>query len=56
MIRIAIVEDNAEDMKLLTQYLHEFEKENGVSFDITSFSDGDAIVHKYKPVFDIITK
>ena len=54
MIKIAIVEDNRDDVLLLENYLHQYEKENGILFDITVFSDGDEIVHKYKPVYDII--
>ena len=31
-----------------------FSKENGEVFNITVYSDGDQIVHKYKSQFDII--
>jgi len=54
MIKIAIVEDVCEDSLQLQEYLHQYEKENGENFEITLFSDGDEIVHKYKPVYDII--
>ena len=54
MIKIAIVEDVYEDSLQLQEYLHQYEKENGENFEITLFSDGDEIVHKYKPVYDII--
>lgn len=54
MIKIAIVEDEHAYAMQLQEYLHEFEKENGEVFEISLFSDGDEIVHKYKPVYDII--
>lgn len=54
MIKIAIVEDEIACAKQLQEYLHQCEKEMGESFQITTFSDGDEIVHKYKAEFDII--
>lgn len=54
MIHIAIVEDEKNYTAQLTQYLHQFEQESGELFDITTFSDGDEIVHKYQSQFDII--
>ena len=54
MIKIAIVEDEHSYALQLQEYLHQYEAEHGESFDIAVFSDGDEIVHKYKPVYDII--
>ena len=54
MIKIAIVEDEHAYAMQLQEYLHMYEKENGEVFEISLFSDGDEIVHKYKPVYDII--
>ena len=54
MIKIAIVEDEAMYAKQLQEFLWQYEKEHGESFDITVYSDGDEIVHKYKAQFDII--
>lgn len=54
MIKIAIVEDEHSYAMQLQEYLHMYEKENGEVFEISLFSDGDEIVHKYKPVYDII--
>jgi DNA-binding LytR/AlgR family response regulator len=54
MIKIAIVEDEHTYAMQLQEYLHAYEKENGEIFEITLFSDGDEIVHKYKPLYDII--
>ena len=54
MIKIAIVEDESMYAEQLRDYLKQYEKENGEVFDITVYSDGDDIVHKYKAQFDII--
>lgn len=54
MIRIAIVEDEASYAEQLKEYLRRYEKEQSETFQITIFSDGDQIVHKYKSDFDII--
>lgn len=54
MIKIAIVEDEHAYAMQLQEYLHTYEQENGEVFEISLFSDGDQIVNKYKPVYDII--
>lgn len=54
MIKIAIVEDEAFYAKQLSEFLKQYEQENGEVFDITLFSDGDTIVSKYDAQFDII--
>jgi len=54
MIKIAIVEDEHAYAMQLQEYLHQYETENGEAFEISFFSDGDEIVHKYKPIYDII--
>jgi DNA-binding LytR/AlgR family response regulator len=54
MIKIAIVEDEASYAKQLQDFLEQYEKEQEESFQVTVYSDGDEIVHKYKAQFDII--
>ena len=54
MVRIAVVEDEAVSRQLLADYLARFSEENDVSFDVTYFEDGGAIIGDYKPVYDII--
>ncbi len=54
MIKIAIVEDEVMYGEQLRTYLEQYEKEEGETFDITLYTDGDQIVHKYKSDFDII--
>lgn len=54
MINIAIVEDEKSYATQLEEYLHQYEKESGEIFEITTFRDGDEIVCKYHSQFDII--
>ncbi len=51
---IAIVEDHFEGIQLITDYLHRFEKEHDVQFDIVPFRDGDEITSDYEAKYDII--
>lgn len=53
MIRIAIVEDEEAYAQQLKEFLHQYEREKGVTFEITHFSDGDGIVHNYKAKYAI---
>ena len=54
MIRIAIVEDDSDYRKQLTEYLMQYEQESGRKFNITVFTDGDEITEQYKAAYDII--
>ena len=54
MVRIAVVEDEAASRQLLADYLARYSEENDVSFEVTYFEDGGAIIGDYKPVYDII--
>ena len=54
MIRVAIVEDEADYRSELTEYLRRYESESGESVEITAFTDGDEIAEGYKARFDII--
>ena len=54
MIRIAIVEDDAQVREQLVDYVHRYERQFGRMFELTTFSDGDEIVSDYRPVYDII--
>jgi DNA-binding LytR/AlgR family response regulator len=54
MIKIAIVEDESSYARQLVDFLEQYEKDHGEAFQLTVFSDGDEIVHRYKAQFDII--
>ena len=54
MVRIALVEDNANYRQELTGYLNRFSQECGEHFAISTFSDGAEVVEGYTADFDII--
>mgnify|MGYP001219995422 FL=1 len=54
MIRIAIVEDDNNDMQILRNYLSRYEKETSAHFQISGFFDGLDIISDYKAEYDII--
>lgn len=54
MIQIAIVEDDRMYSDQLEAYLHKYEAEYGETFEISTFTDGDAIVSTYQSQYDII--
>lgn len=54
MYKIAVVEDEEKQVQKIKKYLHQYEKENMVDFDLTFFSDGDEIVEKYDCSYDLI--
>lgn len=54
MIRIAIVEDDRKFIVELREFLQTYSRENGVSFQIATFTDGDEIVENYRADYDII--
>ena len=54
MIRIAVVEDDPQCAKQLLGYLEDFRQDTGQSLTVTSYSDGDMLLEKYKGQFDII--
>ena len=45
MIRVAIVEDDAASRDRLRHYLRQYESEQGESFEISAFSDGQEIAY-----------
>ena len=54
MLHIAIVEDNEMDTGILLENLHQYELDNGCSFQTTCFPNGTGFLEKYKPVYDIV--
>ena len=54
MVRIALVEDDANYRRELTEYLERFSKECGEHFAISSFTDGAEIAEGYTAGYDII--
>lgn len=54
MVRVAIVEDDANYRAELTEYLKRYEKENHEKFAMAYFKDGDEVVEGYKADYDLI--
>ncbi len=54
MIRIAVVEDEADMAAQLVEYLRRYETESKEVLDITVYADGDEIVEKYCSQFELI--
>ena len=53
-IRIAVVEDSAEDMSNCLNMLKKYSEEKNLSFEIDSFEVGDAFLSKFKMQYDFI--
>jgi DNA-binding LytR/AlgR family response regulator len=54
MLKLAIVDDDANYRSEIRKLLKKYEDEFGVTFSITEYTDGDEITEKYKPDLDII--
>ncbi len=54
MIKIAIVEDNEKDVKMLRECLTRYGLQNGLEFDISVFENGMDFISNYKKCYDII--
>ena len=54
MIRIALVEDEAEVRAQLQGYVQRYTRQYGTPFEVTEFADGMEILEDYRPQFDII--
>lgn len=54
MKRVAIVEDNLSDAKLLKEYIDRFARENDEPCEAVGFNDGLDFIGKYKPHFDVV--
>lgn len=54
MLRIAIVEDEAQCAEQLKEYIQRYGQENGRGFEVLHFCDGSEILQDYQPRYDII--
>ena len=54
MIRVAIVEDDAEVQGVLQEYVRRYTRQYGTEFEVTLFADGVDILDDYRAVYDII--
>ena len=53
-MRIAIVEDEAEQRELLRSYILQYAEETRRSFEVVTFSNGVDLLEGYTPQYDII--
>ena len=54
MIRVAIVEDEAEIREQLMGYVQRYTRQYGTAFEVKTFADGLEILEDYRPVYDLI--
>lgn len=54
MIRIAIAEDDPQCFAQLEQYIGDYGRETGRAFRITHFDNGEDLVERYQPEYDLI--
>jgi len=54
MIRIAIAEDDPQCSAQLEQFISDYGRETGRSFQVRHFNNGEDLVERYRPEFDII--
>ena len=54
MIRIAIAEDDPKCFAQMEQYIGDFGRETGRAFHITHYDNGEDLVERYRPEFDLI--
>ncbi|MCR5403033.1 MAG: LytTR family DNA-binding domain-containing protein [Butyrivibrio sp.] len=54
MVKVCIVEDEADQAQLLKNYIEHYSSESGEEFHITCLPDGIDLVDEYKSQFDII--
>ena len=53
-IRIGVVEDDPAQCQRLLDYLNRYQRECGEEFTVSVFDDGDRLVERYAPVYDIL--
>ena len=54
MIRVAVVEDDAEVQGVLQEYIRRYTRQYGTEFEVSVFADGVDILDNYRAVYDII--
>lgn len=54
MIRIAIAEDDFQSFAQIEQFIMDYGRETGRAFQITHYDNGEDLVERYQPQFDIV--
>lgn len=53
-LRIGVVEDDPASSRLIVDYLSRYQREEHEEFIISTFDDGETLVERYAPVYDIL--
>lgn len=53
-IRVGVVEDDPASCQRVLDHLNQYRSETGTEFTISVFDDGEQIVEKYTPMYDIL--
>lgn len=51
---IAIVEDDPAEAEVLKSHFARYAPDSGEEFDVRWFQDGDAFLHGYQPIYDLV--
>lgn len=54
MIRVAVVEDEAQAAKTVKEYLSRYEMENSIKFDLKTFPNAISLLERYTAEYDLI--
>ena len=54
MIRVLIAEDDPRCARQLRQFLDSYSQETGRTFRITHYDNGEDLVERYQPEFDLL--
>lgn len=54
MIKIALIEDEERDRKIIKNYLNRYEAEKSVTFAVTEFFNAITFLANYSPVYDLV--
>ena len=54
MFRIGIAEDDPSFQKTISEYIERYKKETNIDIQASFFQDGNELVFKYEPIYDVL--
>ena len=54
MFRIGIAEDDPSFQKTISEYIERYKKETNIDIQASFFQDGNDLVFKYEPIYDVL--
>ena len=54
MFRIGIAEDDPSFQKTISEYIERYQKEKNIDIQASFFQDGNELVFKYEPIYDVL--